>query len=189
MVPLRPAHATKRTRLALVFQALDDFNELSCGPAGQGRWLVRQNQQIRVVDERLREATRLLHALGIGLMGRLRAGSSSTSLSAGQCAGLLPSGEAKDFCVETGAAPRREKTCSNTSSRQITDALGAQWAGARQCQRDTPHTGRRQQSKQDVEWPWFCPRVRPEKAEHFAVFTSKSRPTGQLLVVCRNSRW
>jgi len=69
------------------------------------------------------QADALLHSLGIGFDGRLRAGSSSTSLSSWSMR-LSASARGSRKCAhKTGAALGREKLVVICHLRQITDAL------------------------------------------------------------------
>ena len=56
----------KENGFALVFQALDDFADFHAAQRVQAAGRFVQNQQVGIVDERLREADALLHAFGIG---------------------------------------------------------------------------------------------------------------------------
>jgi hypothetical protein len=59
----------KEHGLALVFQALDDFTDFHAAQRVEAAGRFVENQQIGIVDERLREADALLHAFGIGFDG------------------------------------------------------------------------------------------------------------------------
>ena len=56
----------KENGFALVFQALDDFADFHAAQRVEPAGGFVQNQQVGIVDERLREADALLHAFGIG---------------------------------------------------------------------------------------------------------------------------
>ena len=59
----------KENGFALVFQALDDFADLHASQRVEAAGRFVENQQVGIIDQRLREADALLHSLGIGFDG------------------------------------------------------------------------------------------------------------------------
>ena len=179
----------KENGLALVFQALDDFADFHAAQRVQAAGRLVENQQIGIVDERLREADALLHAFGIGFDEAFAGGLQFNEFEQPVNA---PVGFRARQAENAGVKPQQflggEKFVVISHLRQIADALardGLAHVNAKQLRRAA---GRRHKAEQDVDGRGFARAVRPEKAEDFAGAHLEIEPASATLVDCRNSR-
>ena len=159
----------KEHGFALVFQALDDFADFHAAQRIEAAGRFIENQQIGIVDERLREADALLHSFGIGFDGTF-----AGLLQFDQLEQLVNafvrfrSRQAENARVKPEQFLGGEKFVVIGHFRQIADALAGDGLAHVNAEKIRRAAGGRHEAEQDIDGRGFARAVRPEKTENFA---------------------